>query len=56
VLVMYYLADLPADDIARDFGVSVGTVRNRLAAARHRLERELKESDEASDEEVPNAR
>jgi RNA polymerase sigma-70 factor (ECF subfamily) len=52
VLVLYYLADLPVDDIARDCGVSVGTVRNRLAAARDRLERELKEPDE----EVPNAR
>jgi hypothetical protein len=32
----------------------VGTVRNRLAAARHRLHRELTESE--SDEGVPNAR
>ena len=54
VLVLYYLADLPVDDIARDCGVSVGTVRNRLAAARHRLQRELTESE--SDEEVPDAR
>jgi len=52
VLVLYYLADLPVDDIARDCGISVGTVRTRLAAARHRLHRELTESDE----EVPNAR
>jgi RNA polymerase sigma-70 factor (ECF subfamily) len=52
VVVLYYLADLPVDDIARDCGVSAGTVRTRLAAARQRLERELKESDE----EVPNAR
>jgi RNA polymerase sigma-70 factor, ECF subfamily len=52
VIVLYYLADLPVEDIARDCGVSVGTVRTRLAAARHRLERELKESDE----EVPHAR
>ena len=52
VIVLYYLADLPAEDIARDCGISVGTVRNRLAAARDRLERELKEYDQ----EVPNAR
>jgi RNA polymerase sigma-70 factor (ECF subfamily) len=52
VLVLYYLADLPVGDIARDCGISVSTVRSRLAAARHRLQRELTESDE----EVPNAR
>lgn len=52
VLVLYYLADLPVEEIARDCGISVGTVRNRLAAARDRLERELKESDQ----EVPDAR
>ena len=52
VLILYYLADLPVDDIARDCEVSVGTVRTRLAAARHRLQRELSESDE----EVPDAR
>ena len=52
VLVLYYLADLPVDDIARDCGISVGTVRARLAVARHQLQRELTESDE----EVPNAR
>lgn len=52
VLVLYYLADLPVDHIAREYGVSVSTVRNRLAAARDRLERELKESDQ----EVPDAR
>jgi RNA polymerase sigma-70 factor (ECF subfamily) len=52
VLVLYYLADLPVDHIARECGVSVSTVRNRLAAARDRLERELKESDQ----EVPDAR
>jgi RNA polymerase sigma-70 factor (ECF subfamily) len=52
VLVLYYLADLPVDQIARDCGISPSTVRSRLAAARDRLERELKERDE----EVPNAR
>jgi RNA polymerase sigma-70 factor (ECF subfamily) len=52
VLVLYYLADLPVNDIARDCGVSVGTVRTRLAAGRQRLERELSETGE----EVPRAR
>jgi len=52
VLVLYYLADLPVEEIARDCGVSPSTVRNRLAAGRDRLERELKERDE----EVPHAR
>jgi RNA polymerase sigma-70 factor (ECF subfamily) len=52
VLVLYYLADLPVEQIARDCGISPSTVRNRLAAARDRLERELKERDE----EVPHAR
>ena len=47
-VVLYYLADLPVEEIARDCGVSVSTVRTRLAAARQRLERELAESD-ASD-------
>jgi RNA polymerase sigma-70 factor (ECF subfamily) len=62
VLILYYLADLPVDDIARDCGVSVGTVRNRLAAARRRLQRELADSDSDSDSEsdsdeaVPHAR
>lgn len=52
VIVLHYLADLPVEEIARDCGISPGTVRNRLAAARGRLERELKESDQ----EVPDAR
>jgi RNA polymerase sigma-70 factor (ECF subfamily) len=51
VLVLYYLADLPVEEIGRDCGISVGTVRTRLAVARQRLERELSESDE-----VPHAR
>jgi RNA polymerase sigma-70 factor, ECF subfamily len=52
VLVLYYLADLPVQEIARDCGVSPSTIRSRLAAGRDRLERELKERDE----EVPHAR
>jgi RNA polymerase sigma-70 factor (ECF subfamily) len=48
-VVLYYLADLPVEEIARDSGVSVSTIRTRLAAARHRLERELAENDEEVD-------
>ncbi len=52
VLVLYYLADLTVDDVARDCGIPVGTVRARLASARHRLQRELTSFDEG----VPNVR
>jgi RNA polymerase sigma-70 factor, ECF subfamily len=52
VLVLYYLADLPVDEIARDCGISVGTVRARLASARHQLHRELSNTGE----EVRNVR
>jgi RNA polymerase sigma-70 factor (ECF subfamily) len=55
-VVLYYLADLPVNDIARDCGVSVSTVRTRLAAARQRLERELADSDSPSPEGVRRAR
>ena len=52
VIVLYYLADLPVQEIARDCGISVGGVRTRLAVAKRRLERELSEDDEG----VPDAR
>jgi RNA polymerase sigma-70 factor, ECF subfamily len=52
VVVLYYLADLPVHDIARDCGISDGAVRTRLAVAKRRLERELSEDDK----EVPDAR
>jgi RNA polymerase sigma-70 factor, ECF subfamily len=45
-LVLYYLADLPVDVIARDCGVPERTIRSRLAAGRHRLESELREHPE----------
>ena len=48
VLVLYYLADLPVDEIARDVGIPAATVRTRLAAARHRLEHELGEDPPAA--------
>jgi DNA-directed RNA polymerase specialized sigma24 family protein len=38
VLVLYYVADLPVEQIAHDRGIPVGTVRSRLAAGRRRLE------------------
>jgi RNA polymerase sigma-70 factor (sigma-E family) len=52
VVVLYYLADLPVHEIARDCGISDGAVRTRLAVAKRRLERELSEDDK----EVPDAR
>jgi RNA polymerase sigma-70 factor (ECF subfamily) len=51
-IVLYYLADLPVDVIARECGVPERTVRSRLAAGRRRLERELGEYPE----EVRHAR
>jgi RNA polymerase sigma-70 factor (ECF subfamily) len=55
VVVLYYLADLPVHEIARDCGISDGAVRARLAVAKRRLERELSEDDK-DDKEVPDAR
>ena len=49
VLVLYYLADLPVEQIARDCGIPEGTVRTRLAAARHKLENELAEEPASSE-------
>jgi RNA polymerase sigma-70 factor, ECF subfamily len=49
VLVLHYLADLPVEAIARDRGMSAGTVKTRLAAGRRRLEQELSKSAEARD-------
>jgi RNA polymerase sigma-70 factor, ECF subfamily len=46
VLVLHYLADLPVEAIARDRGISAGTVKTRLAAARRRLEQELSRQEE----------
>ena len=52
VLVLYYLADLPVEAIARERGLPAGTVKTRLAAARRRLEAELTQRPEA----LPDAR
>jgi RNA polymerase sigma-70 factor (ECF subfamily) len=38
VLVLYYVADLPVEQIAQDRGIPAGTVKSRLAAGRRRLE------------------
>jgi DNA-directed RNA polymerase specialized sigma24 family protein len=35
---LYYVADLPVEQIAHDRGIPVGTVKSRLAAGRRRLE------------------
>jgi RNA polymerase sigma-70 factor, ECF subfamily len=49
VLVLHYLADLPVAVIATDRGLSISTVKSRLAAGRRRLEAELNRPSEASD-------
>jgi RNA polymerase sigma-70 factor, ECF subfamily len=49
VLVLHYLADLPVEAIARDRGLSPGTVKTRLAAGRRRLELELAKPEESAD-------
>jgi RNA polymerase sigma-70 factor (ECF subfamily) len=41
VVVLYYVADLPVDAIARECGLPVGTVKTRLAAGRRHLEQRL---------------
>lgn len=41
VLVLSWLGELDTAEIARNLGIDVGTVLTRLAAARHRLVREL---------------
>jgi RNA polymerase sigma-70 factor (ECF subfamily) len=54
VLVLYYVADLPVEQIARDRGIPAGTVKSRLAAGRRRLERGLAQ-DRAAQEEARDA-
>ncbi len=43
VIVLHYVADLPVEQIARECGISSGTVKSRLVAGRRRLEAALKE-------------
>jgi RNA polymerase sigma-70 factor, ECF subfamily len=43
ILVLHYVADLSVEEIARDFGMSSGTVKSRLVAGRRRLEAALNE-------------
>ena len=47
VLVLHYVADLPVDAIAREFGVPPGTVKTRLSAGRRHLEERLSQHPEA---------
>lgn len=50
VLVLYYVADMSVDQISADRGLPAGTVKDRLASGRRRLERELaSQQQEASD-------
>jgi RNA polymerase sigma-70 factor, ECF subfamily len=46
VLVLHYVADMPVERIAADRGLPQGTVKDRLASGRRRLERELAASQE----------
>lgn len=43
VIVLHYVADLPVEQIAREFGMSSGTVKSRLVAGRRRLVAALEE-------------
>jgi RNA polymerase sigma-70 factor (ECF subfamily) len=50
VIVLHYVADMTVDQIARERGIGVSTVKARLVAGRRRLERELQqEPEEARD-------
>jgi len=46
VVVLFYVADLPLEQIARDRNVPVSTLKARLAAGRRRLERALDHDEE----------
>jgi RNA polymerase sigma-70 factor (ECF subfamily) len=37
VMVLHYVADLPVEQISRDFGIPLSTVKSRLVAGRRRL-------------------
>lgn len=43
VIVLHYVADLQVEQIARECGMSSGTVKSRLVAGRRRLQAALKE-------------
>jgi RNA polymerase sigma-70 factor, ECF subfamily len=47
VLALHYLADLPVDVIAREFGLPLGTVKTRLSAGRRHLEERLSQQPES---------
>lgn len=49
VLVLHYIADMTVDAIARERAIPPGTVKDRLASGRRRLERELSTSQEVRD-------
>lgn len=56
VLVMRYVADMTVAEIAAERGVPAGTVRDRLAAGRRRLERELADGQAADAQETRDGR
>jgi RNA polymerase sigma-70 factor, ECF subfamily len=47
VLALRYLADLSVEEIARDLGLPVGTIKSRLARARKGLATQLDDREEA---------
>src|SRR4051812_723664 len=49
-VVLHYLSDLPVADVAAQLGVPEGTVKSRLARARHRLAGLLDDSGEEREE------
>ena len=49
VVVMHHLLDLPVDEVARQLGLPVGTVKSRLARARETLSRALGSEQEGAD-------
>jgi RNA polymerase sigma-70 factor, ECF subfamily len=52
VLALHYLADLPVEQIARDLALPVGTIKSRLARARHHLVAQLTEGREPDRDNV----
>jgi RNA polymerase sigma-70 factor, ECF subfamily len=52
VLALHYLADLPVEQIAGDLALPVGTVKSRLARARHHLAAQLTEGREPDRDNV----
>jgi RNA polymerase sigma-70 factor (ECF subfamily) len=50
VIVLHYVADLPVEQISRDFGIPTSTVKSRLVAGRRRLAVALKDQGAPTDQ------